>query len=236
MSQWIRAVAPILTLAALASPVRAQQGFEGVVTWNLPEGKEGKAMTQMYKGSKVRTEMAGEGGATGVMIMDGATRTMTMIMASHKMYMTMDLKKMGEHMAGGAHDDDTPPKITDTGKTETIAGHTCQVYRYAEEAGKPETMELCAAKGMGFFMMGSGGPMDGRGPMAGLSAAAANPTYAKMYKDGFFPLRVSKLEGGKVTNVLVAQSIEQKSVDASVFEVPAGYTEMKMPAGMPQRP
>jgi hypothetical protein len=35
---------------------------------------------------------------------------------------------------------------------------------------------------------------------------------------------------------MLATKIEPKSVDASVFQVPSDYTEMKMPGGMPQRP
>jgi hypothetical protein len=33
---------------------------------------------------------------------------------------------------------------------------------------------------------------------------------------------------------MIATKVEKKSLDASLFSVPAGYTQMQMPAGMPQ--
>jgi hypothetical protein len=223
-------VATPLALSALCTLPAAAQ-FEGTVTWQMEKGQ----MAQTYKGSMVRTEMTGESGRQGVMIMDHAARTMTMLMPEDKMYMVMNLRDMS------GRDDHKPPKLTDMGKTETIAGKSCEVYRYAEEAGKPETRELCVAKGMGFFMGGGGGPMGmrRRGQGAEIAAAiAANPEFAKLYKDGFFPLRISRLEDGKVTHEMIVTRIEAKSVEASAFATPPDYTEMKMPGGMgrPPRP
>jgi hypothetical protein len=229
-----RVAAPLAVSALCTIPApAAAQGFEGTVTWQMEKGQ----MAQTYKGTQVRTEMTGERGRQGVMIMDNSAKTMTMLMPEQKMYMQMNLNDTSDMN----HEDHKPPKLTDMGKTETIAGKTCQVYRYAEEAGKPETREMCVAKGMGFFMGGSRGPMGmrERGQGGEIAAAiAANPEYAKLYKDGFFPLRISKLEDDKVKNEMIVTKIEAKSVDASAFTVPSDYTLMKMPAGMgmPQRP
>jgi hypothetical protein len=198
-----------------------------VVTWQMAEGQG--TIVQMYKGSQVRMEM-NQGGREGVMLLDNSASSMTMLMPQQKMYMTMDLKSMA--MPGGAHDmDHAAPKLTATGKTETIAGRTCEVYRYAEEAGKPETMEMCVAKGMGYFMMGQGPMGGGGGPLGNLAKVGANPEYAKLYKDGFFPLRLSRLEGSSSKVMMQAQSIEAKRLDAGLFTVPAGYSEMKMGGG-----
>lgn len=229
-----RIVPGALVLSLLAQGLAAQ-AFEGVVTWQMGAKKE--TMTQAYKGNQVRTEMGREG-REGVMLMDGGARTMTVVMPNEKMYMVMSLDRPG--MGGNQPDaQGKPPKLTATGKTETIAGHTCEVYRFAEEEGKPETMEMCVAKGLGYFMMGAGGGgMMGRGrdPMAGVAGAAANPEYMKLYKDGFFPLRMTRIEGGKSELMMIATNIEKKSLDANAFKVPAGFQEMKMPAGMPGRP
>lgn len=232
-----RLAAP-LAVTALCTLPAAAQGFEGTVTWEM--GPKARQMSQTYKGTKVRTEMGGPRGRQGVMIMDASTKTMTMLMPDEKMYMVMSM----EDMAGQMEDQGKPktPKLTDTGKSETIAGKTCQVYRYAEDTGKPETLEMCVAKGMGFFMGGGeGGPMGGmrgRGEGPNLTAIAGNPEWARRYKDGFFPLRISKVAGDKVTPEMVATQVEAKSIDASAFAVPEGFTEMKMPGGMgmPRRP
>lgn len=214
-------------LCSLGAGGLAAQAFEGVVTWQMHE--KNQQMVQTYKGGMVRTEM-GQGGRQAVMIMDAAGKKMTMIMPSEKMYMTMDLSQAGHQMPGMDHGPAKTPKITATGKTETIAGRSCEVYRYAEEAGQPDKMEMCVAKGLGYFMMGGGGgPMGRRDPMADVTGAAANPEYARLYKDGFFPLRVSRLEGGKAEQLMIVTKLEPKAVDASAFQVPAGYQEMKMP-------
>ncbi len=222
------AVAVLVAALSLGSMPLAAQAFEGTVTWAM--GKKGEqTMTQQYKDGRVRTVMKSSG-MEMIMLMDAGMKDMTMIMPDHKMYMKMDLKRaMAEHMKDGKMD--KMPKITDTGKTEVIAGKTCNVYRYAEEAGQPETMEMCAAKGLGYFMMGSGGgPMGGKNPMSDVAAVAANPEYAKLYKDGFFPLRVSDIRKGTPETVMQVTAIDQKPVPASAFEIPAGYSEMKMPS------
>lgn len=225
--------AAVVVALTLCSMPLAAQNFEGTVVWAMG-GKADKTMTQSYKAGKVRTEMNG-GMGNMVMLMDASMTDMTMLMTGQKMYMKVNMKKaMDEHMKDGMKE--KQPKITDTGKTETIAGKSCNVYRYAEEAGKPETMEMCAAKGLGFFMMGSGGgPMGGKSPLSSVAAAASNPEYAKLYKDGFFPLRITDISKGKPETVMQVTSIEQKPVPASAFEIPAGYSEMKMPSlGRPQ--
>ena len=233
MSQSYR---PLLALAALglcAAPLAAQ-GFEGVVTWKVTA--MGRDMTQYYKGSQVRTEMEQEG-HHAVMLMDNASSKWTMIVPEQKMYMTMDFKTMSERAKGMKKDElaTAQPKVTKTGKTETIAGRTCEVYDIQGQ-NDPETMEVCAVHGMGYFLMGSANPMARRpGPNTMMTDMAQNPAFHEMFKDGFFPLKVTRIQGGKSEVMMVATSITPKSVDASEFTVPAGYTEMRMPM-MPQRP
>lgn len=226
-----RLAAPLAMTALCTIPAAAQ--FEGSVTWAV--GKKQTPMTQTYKGSMVRTDMTGPRGGSGAMIIDGAAKTMTMVMPEQKMYMKWDLEKMGDQMRT-EHATHKTPKITDTGKSETIAGKSCQVYRYAEDTGKPETMEMCVAKGMGNFMMGRNPMGMGRGRGEGdgedVSEIAGNPEFLKLYKDGFFPLRISKIKGETVTTQMIATKLEPGSVDASLFQVPSDYQEMKMPAGM----
>lgn len=224
-----RLAAPLAMIALCTLPAAAQ--FEGSVTWAV--GKKQTPMTQTYKGSMVRTDMTGQRGRSGAMIIDGAAKTMTMMMPEQKMYMKWDLEQMRNE-----HTTHKTPKITDTGKSETIAGKSCQVYRYAEDAGKPETMEMCVAKGMGNFMMGRSPMGRGRGEGEGddVSEIASNPEFQKLYKDGFFPLRISKVKGDSVTTQMIATKLEPGSVDASLFQVPSDYQEMKMPAGMGPMP
>lgn len=219
--------ATALALAVLCTMPAAAQ-FEGSVSYTV--GAKQTPMTQTYKGGMVRTDFSSSRGS-GAMIMDMNTKTMKMVMPEQKMYMSMDLSQKMEGTDQGPR---KTPKFTDTGKTETIAGKECSVYRYTKEEGKPDTMEMCVAKGMGFFMVGRS-PMGRGGDEADMSEVSANPELMKMYRDGFFPLRISKINGETLTTTMLATKIEPKSVDASVFQVPADYTEMKMPAGMGPR-
>lgn len=222
-----RLAAPLALTVFCAVPAVAQ--FEGVISWQA--GQKQIPVTQTIKGKMVRTDMSGARGS-GSMIMDTEARTMTMVMDEQKMYMTMDLKaQMGEM----EHREHKMPKITDTGKSETIAGKTCQVYRMATDPDKPDNIEVCAAKGMGYFMGGARGPMGrGRGGDDGdAQALFANSEFVTMYKDGFFPLRMGRIKNGEVQTQMLVTRIEPRTVDPSVFQVPAGYQEMKMPAGMP---
>ncbi len=223
-----RLAAP-LALTALCTLPAAAQSFEGVITWQMGGDR---TVVQTMKGEQMKTDMG-----QGYMIMDLAAQTMSMVMPEQKMYMVADLKAAADR----AEKENGPakmPRITATGKSETIAGKSCEIYRFAKEEGQPDNMEVCAAKGMGFYMGGRRGPMGGgrggNGPgsdVAYMTTAMANPEFAKAYKDGFFPLRVTSLKDGS-RNIMLVTKIEPKSIDASAFAIPSDYHKMDMPAGM----
>ncbi|HXG43748.1 MAG TPA: DUF4412 domain-containing protein [Gemmatimonadales bacterium] len=218
-------------LLLLSWPLAAQGRFEGTVTYRVTGERGAADMTWSVKGDKTRVDMSGMGGQEMYLLMETGSGTFTSVMPGHRMYMTMDLRAMAERMGQGEHAHTPPPKITATGKTETIAGRTCENYLVGDEPN----VEVCAAKGMGFFLA-PGGPMGrGRGPMASLGPLqelAKDPQYAKLFAEGFFPLRVTSLEGGARKVVMEATRIEARALDDSLFVVPAGYTEMKMGEGM----
>jgi hypothetical protein len=213
----------------LAAGTAHAQSFEGVVKFKMGMGKDLGEMTQMYKGTKARTEFTSGKGQAGAMIMDMGAQSMIVLMPQQKMYMVMDMNKMaamaknmpGAKGQGAAAAAGTPPPITDTGKTDTVAGYTCQYYI----VGDTQQTEVCAAKGLGTFGMGQS-PMGrmGGSPLAVLS----DPRYAKIWKDGFFPLKVRSLDRNET--ILEATQVEKKTLDASLFVPPADYKEMKMPA------
>jgi hypothetical protein len=80
------------------------------------------------------------------------------------------------------------------------------------------------------FMMGQS-PMGGAlSSMASLAAMATGSDAAKLFADGFFPLKVVNTEHGKKEVVLEATRVEKKPLDASLFVPPPDYKEMKMPS------
>ena len=64
---------------------------------------------------------------------------------------------------------------------------------------------------------------------AALASLATNSDAAKLFADGFFPLKVVNTEKGKKEVVLEATRVEKKALEASLFVPPPDYTEMKMP-------
>jgi len=165
------------------------------------------------------------------------TGVMTVLMPQQKMYMVMDMRKTGQALAGlpfGRGKKDTGaragapaamPRITATGRKETIAGHECEYYVMGEKGDA----EVCSAKGLGMFMMGQSPMGGGSSSMAALAALGTNSDAVKLFSDGFFPLKMVHTEGGKREVVMEATRVEKKTLDASLFVPPPDYKEMKMP-------
>jgi uncharacterized protein DUF4412 len=229
-------LAAFVTVSCAAASVAVAQaaGFEGIVAYKMPAKGAAGELTQMYKGTKTRTEVS-DGKQTSAMIMDMTAGTMTVLMPPQKQYMVMDMKKMGQGLGGllGRGHKDTGssgagaamPTIKATGRKETIAGHECEYYVMGD---KGET-EICSAKGLGMFMMGQSPMGGGSASLAAVAAMSTNPDAVKLFADGFFPLKVVNVKGGKNEVVMEATRVEKKTLDASLFVPPPDYKEMKMP-------
>ena len=225
MLRIIRCSAVVLFVAAPAA--LAAQEFEGRVTAAIhgaPNRPPADVVIFVKSGkSRMETDM---GGMSMAMIMDYTGGTITMLMPQQKMYNKKSLKEaeaMMRGMTGGAAAPELP-SIKRTGKRETIAGVSCEHVVFETKDGGQT--DVCTASGMGFF--GGGG-----GRSAGIPAAAEQ--LRKDFKDGFFPLKIESVEGTNRITRLEVKTVQKQAVDASLFEVPADYTEMTMP-GMPGRP
>ncbi len=236
----MRMLAPTLTCsAAMAMAVYAgrleAQGFEGVINTQMTL-ENGRTVDGVYqiKGNKSRWEGTMPGtermGGTA-MIFDGEAGTMISIVPAQKMYIVTNVHDMAKHMP---ESDTKFPKMTKTGKKETIAGHSCEHWLMGDD----QKMDVCLAKGLGFFGMRGG---KGRG---GLSAAfptmerakleaqvAAHPEVKELVDGGAFPL---KMEDADHKFSMVVTKIEKKSLSDDLFRAPAGYQEMNMGRMMQQ--
>jgi hypothetical protein len=198
--------------------------FEGAITANLYAGGQPSILKYAIKGQRARVETnLAQGG------------TATMLMPQAKTYMTLDLndeklKGMAERM--GKSPGDQPMKITATGKTETIAGHTCEYW--VMNNGQQQT-EMCFAKGLGFFggATGPGGVLSQLKNLPfGEQAKAtldANPEFARFAAAGAFPLKISQVENGQAKPILEVTNVERKPLDDALFNVPADYKKMNLP-------
>jgi hypothetical protein len=224
--------------SASSSSVLGGAAFEGTVTAKMFSEKHPMEIRYAIKGSRTRFEaMLSEGSAqTGVMLMDMSSGTQTTLIPQSKTYMTVNWREMAEEMTkdAGKNTSGDFPKVTSTGKTETIAGITCQHWLLGEK----QDMDMCLAKGMGFFGFGgqSGGILDKLKNLAlrekFKAQLDANPEFAKFVESGAFPLKMDKIENGQSKTIMEVTSIERKSLDDSLFTVPADYKKMEIPGMM----
>jgi hypothetical protein len=234
----------VVAVLAVAAPMLhgvavAQSGFNGVITF-VNAGTEGKQDTfvQYTKGRKVRLD--GFGSHQGSMIVDNDAKVMMMVDPEKKQYMTMtedDAKQMQammgpmmEKMKQQQSEKAPAGKVsfTNTGKTETVAGVRCEVYKgeYVEEDGDKDEGEACVAPGVGFALdaLTFNNPMVQRG--------GAGYDRMQQFRDlvggnkGI--LKAKSFRDGKVKTDMEAVKIERRPPPDDMFTPPAGYKEIRM--------
>lgn len=210
--------------AAAATPAvaPAPKPFEGVIGMTVDHGGKARPMTYSIKAQMTRMDVpAGEGTAGGaVMIFDGARQLMLMLMPEQKRYMIMPVPR--NQPAPGSK---TPaPKVTKTGRSETILGYLCEEWKAEDENGYTE---IWAAKGLGLFAPMGGGMGHGGPP-------AERPAWEQeMTRGRFFPLRVVRHDAkGDPRTTMNVTAIEPKVLPVTLFQPPKDYKKFEMPAGM----
>ena len=209
--------------------------FEGIITMMMnTEDQKGMEMVYSLKGTRTRieTKLPGMPEGQGVMLWDLEGGKMITLIPARKMFMTMDLKGTVENMkdVDRGQDDASFPKLTPTGKQETIAGYTCEHWLM----GDKQDIDMCVAKGLGYFGMGGQAGGDA-GSFKNLifnpkllAEAAAHPEWVRFLKGGAFPLKITMTEEGKVNMTMEVTKVERKSLDDSLFNIPQGYKEFNM--------
>jgi hypothetical protein len=147
------------------------------------------------------------------------------------------MEEMMAKMGGGAGTKAVKRDVTPTGRTETVAGFKCAVWNVTVDGVKEQ--ELCAAspgslpggndvlktmREMGEMMKAL---TEGLGGMAKRTATNA---WADLSKINGVPILSRDFEDGKATSETRLAVIRSEAVPASMFEVPAGFKERKMPA------
>jgi hypothetical protein len=207
------------------------------------ENQTGAEMTYFLKGrhTRIETKVANLPEGVAVVLWDLEGGKMTTLMPSRKMYMTMDMKTAAEDIKemkkSHGQEEAEFPKLTPTGKRETIAGYTCEHWLM----GDKQDLDMCVAKGFGYFGMGgqSGGGLGSWKNLVFspkmLAAAATHPEWVKFLEGGAFPLKLSAMKDGEVKMTMEATRIEKKSLDDSLFVIPTDYKEFSMP-NIPKMP
>ena len=131
-----------LMLSLCPFTVRAAD-FEGVLHMSTthPATNSSSSMDWYLKGDKARVEMSRGEGQANVMIFDAQTRTMQMAMPGQKTYMEISMAgERGQHLKEALE----KQTVERTGKTDKIAGYSCEVWRITDkEHASVEERHLC---------------------------------------------------------------------------------------------
>jgi hypothetical protein len=206
------------TAALFMAPLgaSAQNNFEGVIAYDVSMTGMNMQITQMVKGTMIRQEMQGPMGQM-VNLTDTESLVMTTLVPAQKMYMRMDLKAMAQQMGQqAAANQPKPEDFKATGEKETIAGHACEHYAFAQE---DMSLDVCVAQGLGFVPLMSAGMNQGAGAAADVAA------WKERFPQGFLPLQMT-VNGQGQTMTMRATSVEKKSLADDLFKVPDGYSAM----------
>ena len=207
-------VVPVAVLLCLPATVTAQDRFEGVVTAAMSAvGARGGMATYAVKGDRLRMDMTGETG-TQITVLHDRSKALN-VMLVHERKMVLDVTSMQGAKAAAAA---KKPTMTLTGKKETIAGRECEHALVKSDDGSQ--LDVCLAKGMGEFVMGSGSA-GGSSP----ALASTSEVLSKLGADAF-PLKVMDVKTGAV--VFLVRKIEKRSLDDALFAIPDGYQKIDM--------
>ena len=218
------ALASVATLLCATTAVASAQAFEGVITMRMSPMRGGgdalQELEYMSHAGKVRVNVKSPMGPMGVIGVP-AEKKLYLLIDPQSMYMEISTDAAAGR-AGGANVNIAEPKITRTGKKESIAGRECE---HIIVDMQQETTDVCVARGLGPFM----NALSGLGGMMGMGGrgASAQPAWQRsLAADGAFPLKVTKPDG---TVQLEVTKIEPKKLADALFTVPGNYSKMDMP-------
>jgi hypothetical protein len=233
------AIAAITLAAAFVTPAHAAFRAEFATV----QGSDAYAVSDItVSGSHMRMDA----GKVSTLV-DAGTGSIIMLMHDKKQY--MDMAKMAQAM--NAMLANVPPQMremmkqrmaahghggslvtyTNTGKSESVAGYNCTVYRVtaAESHDSDACLADISAAGIDAADQATVRKVfeDLRAMAKNATAGMASSSIGQMPTDKF-PVRITRYEDGKVTEVTQIKSVTQAAT--ADFSIPAGYSEVQMPA------
>ena len=206
-----------LMAAALPGRVAAQGKFEGIITLSASNPEHTTLMTIWVKNPQVRTQLARNGQASVTYIVDRSGRFLRLMdMHGRKLYMVMPSEQASTVAAAAG----SGVKYVATGQSETVAGHPCKYYQILDPNGfHAKDIRYCVTTALGFIDLDPSGGVP----------APDKPEAHQQFEDGYFVLKTVKVADGKDIPQWEVTKIEPATVSDTMFVVPAGYTEMRMP-------
>jgi hypothetical protein len=207
-------------------------GFEGEIGLLFKDADDGSKpspkLSLMIKDNKLRVDLPAEflasnGMGKGYAVINTPEKKLYAVLEDKKQVVLVDLDQAGEQLKTfgsaakpGVRDrkevpSAPPPKVTKTGKKDTVAGYGCEIWEIVPDTG--EKMSVCVAnEGASWF----------RFPLSGIPTEHA---WALELLDGkHFPLRgVAFDKAGVEKGRAEVTKIDKKPLAAALFEIPQGY-------------
>jgi Domain of unknown function (DUF4412) len=240
------------------------EGFEGEIDVTGKGDKPSDApvsLALLVTAGKIRVDipeaLAKAGGsplgpnAKGFGLFDSAAKKLYVVLDTSKQVIVVDLNKVGADMKGftppapppehgNATPKAAPPKVTKTGKYDTVAGYKCENWDVVSDHRQGTA---CVAED-GFSWLSF--------PMSVLNGVPTEHLWMADLLDGkHFPLRFVGYgpDGVKETGRVEVTKVDKKALPASEFVIPAAYAQIDieqmlrgfggmggMPGGFPMPP
>jgi hypothetical protein len=203
--------------------LRAQKLFEGTITYELtPAGGTPVEMILRSNGRKLREDMRAPGTgdqASSYQIVDGESGEVMIVIPAAKQYMANNFKRFRTTVGGV---DSSPAQthamladVAATGRKEMIVGLVCEIYVRKSKPGD----EWCLATNLGRL-----GVFDDQ-----LVGSNALSNAMRPFQNGAIVLKMTTSGSSGHPMRMVATSVDRTPPPASLFKVPAGFTELKNP-------
>jgi Domain of unknown function (DUF4412) len=216
-----------LTLISTMAAARA----DFVIQEKMESTMQNGDMTMKFKGDKIRVDMpAGPMGDMST-IMDLAAGDSTTLLHSQKMAMKISaaqMQQMMQQMKGGSNNGATnaePPKLQDTGKTETMGGYDTEIYSWTNNNNNSGGTVWVAKSFPNYAKIKAQLDKLNNSPMSQMSKGIA-PDMSIL--PGMVVKTKADVQGQEITMTLI--SAQEAPVDAAIFEIPKDYQEMNAPA------
>lgn len=212
----------ILCGAFVTTPLHAQKLFEGTITYQLtPAGGTPVEMILRSNGKKLREDMRAPGTgdeANSYQVIDGESGDVLVVIPAAKQYMLHNFKRLRAGTgvdSGRSRTDEVLADVVATGRSETVAGLTCEVYVRRSRPGD----EWCLTNSLGRF-----GVFDDQLTGSNTMSGAMSP-----FRNGAVALRMSIAAASGHPMTMIATKVDRTTPPASLFKVPTGFAELKNP-------
>ena len=220
-------------------------GLEGeidIAATSKEAGKPDKTINValQVKGNKFRADLpTGIEGAEKLGhvygIIDSDAKKADLVIDNQKEVVEIDLNKIGDQVKsiqgpkattkpGTPEPPKYPPKITKTGKTDTVAGYSCEIWDIQNtEPGDKSKADVCVAQqGVSWFHI----------PMTGAPAEYA--ALGELADGSHFPLRIVATAKDGVTEAgrVEVTKIDKKTLDPNLFVPPPTYKVVDIQTAM----